>query len=697
MVHNILKRDGSTETFTSEKILDAIWAAVRNSGSGDKDDAERLTALVVSSVQDSFGEYGVPEVEAIQNLIEKTLITEDMHSVAKAFILYRKRRDDLRNLEGVMQSDTVIDNYVSTEGSENLSLDGLQNFMSREMISQYWIRKVYDDSLVKLHLDGDIFLHDLGSMGVYRANWNLLDLLQVGFRGGEEDIVSSPARHFRVALGQIASFFFALKNEAVGVQSLSHFDTLLAPFVRADGLIFTDVKQALQEFIFSISNMMGQDASQGTIHLGMDLVVPDSLREVRSVLGGVMQTETYKCFSHEMLMIQRAFCSCISEGDSRQKIFTNPVARFSIPDGFNFMSNDYKPMWEMAAKYGNAHFVNASQINKQFSMYSENEKISPIIESLQANSLHGSIGSVTLNLARLGYISTSEDDFFSRLDFLLSSAYNALTVRRKTLEDFTARGLYGHSSFYLRSVKQKFGQYWKQHASTISLLGMHESILNFLKGEGITTNKGRDFALKVMEFISERLVDFSTESGHVFSLEPCVDYVVARRLAAIDKERFGRIITGNEESLHLGHPAEYTCGSNLPESYSSDLFTAIGLQEDILNAFTTEGYFDSVTEQPLTVDQLRGSVAKVFTGSSVAAFKLSPMFYVCPVHGYLPGAHLFCSDCEDEADELEDIAEEEKQLDRAEEHVREELIEQGEEEEFSGEYSVTLEQRSVMG
>lgn len=663
MVKKIRKRDGSVVFFQDDKVENAIWKAVRAVGGDDRERAKELASLIVEKLDRIHGEHGIPEVEEVQDMVEKILIEEGHAKVAKAFILYRKSREELRNVKGLFDTIEAVEDYVGLNdwmvkenSNMDYSLQGLNNYIATKIVSNYWMRRIYPEAVRKIHEAGDIHIHDLGTLGAYCVGWDLKDLLTVGFKGVRGKVESKPAKHLRTALGQIVNFFYTLQGESAGAQAFSNFDTLLAPFVRYDNLDYPQVKQAMQEFVFNMAVPTRVGFQTPFTNITMDLRVPDYMKNEHVIVGGQPQIETYGEFQKEMEMINRAFAECMLEGDASGQVFTFPIPTYNITKDFDFDNPEYDLIWEMTAKYGIPYFSNF--VNSDMKPEDARSMCCRLrIDNTElkkrggglfgANPLTGSIGVVTINMARLGYVSTGESDFFCRLDRLMELAKESLEIKRRTIENFTKLGLYPYSKFYLRQVYQRFGEYWKNHFATIGLLGMNEAVLNFMPGEDITTEKGRFFTIKVLDFMREKLSEFQIETGSIYNLEATPGEGTTYRFARMDKKRFGRILVANEKAVQERDAKPYyTNSSQLPVNFTDDVFEALDLQDELQCKYTGGTVFHTFVGEKMTADSVKKMVKKISSNYHLPYFTISPTFSVCPVHGYLSGEHEYCPKCD---------------------------------------------------
>ena len=669
MVKKIRKRDGSVVFFQKDKISEAIWKAVRAVGGEDKERTVQLAGLVVDKLEEVYGEFGVPEVEEVQDLVEKILIEEGHAKVAKAYILYRKSHDELRNVKGLFDTIEAVEDYVGLSDwmvKENsnmgFSLQGLNNYIGTKIIANYWMRRVYPEAIRKVHEAGDLHIHDLGCLGAYCVGWDLKDLLMVGFRGVKGKVEANPPKHLVVALGQAVNFFYTLQGESAGAQAFSNFDTLLAPFIRYDNLNYKQVKKAIRGFLFNMAVPTRVGFQTPFTNITMDLEVPDYMRDEHVIIGGQPQIETYKEFKPEMDMLNRAFAECMLEGDSAGQVFTFPIPTYNITKGFDFDNPEYDLIWEMTAKYGIPYFSNF--VNSDMKPEDTRSMCCRLrIDNTQlkkrggglfgSNPLTGSIGVVTVNMARLGYVSTNEEDFMGRLDRLMELAKESLEIKRKAIENFTRVGLYPYSKFYLRQVYQRFKQYWKNHFATIGLLGLNEGIMNFIPGENITTDKGRVFALRVLDFMRDKLEEFQEETGNIYNLEATPGEGAMYRFARMDKKRFGRIIVANDDAVQKGGEPYYTNSSHLPVNFTDDVFESLDLQDELQCKYTGGTVFHTFVGERMTKESVKKMVKKISDNYHLPYFTITPTFSICPIHGYLSGEHEWCPKCDAEIKQAE--------------------------------------------
>jgi ribonucleoside-triphosphate reductase len=658
MFREIKKRDGRIVGFDSSKITSAIAKAGKATGEFGEREAKKLTLRVLTLAHE-IPLHPLPEVEEIQDIVERILLDSPFHKTAKAYILYREQHAQIRSILAKASVDLVesylqrADWKINENSNMSYSLQGLNNYISSDVTSEYWLNRIYPPEIRRAHKSGDIHIHDLSLLSVYCVGWDLGDLLRQGFKGAEGKVESAPPKHFRSALGQIVNFFYTLQGEAAGAQAISNFDTLLAPFVRYDGLNYEGVKQAVQEFVFNINIPTRVGFQTPFTNITMDLYVPSILKNVPVIQGGSERKETYSDFQPEMDMINRAFAEVMMEGDAKGRVFTFPIPTYNITADFDWDNPNLEMMWKMTGKYGIPYFSNF--VNSDMSpedarsmccrLRLDNRELLKRGGGLfGANPLTGSIGVVTLNLPRIGYLSESENDLFERLKKMVLIAMESLSIKRKVLEKFTDKNLYPYSKFYLREIHQGSGLYWRNHFSTVGIIGMNELCLNFLNTD-IASDVGRMFSLKVMNFIRDTLADMQEESGDIFNLEATPGEGTSYRLAMLDKKQFPNILCGNEDECGKGAAPFYTNSTQLPVNYSDDIFETLMLQDDLQTKYTGGTVLHIyVGERISDIETIKGLIKKIVSNFRLPYFTLTPTFSVCPSHGYLNGEQKKCSD-----------------------------------------------------
>ncbi len=650
----IRKRDGRLVPFEETKITHALRKAVRAVGGTDMEKANAIGGQVVGILDVIYKDGRVATVENVQDLVEKILIENGHAKVAKAYILYRKQHETLRKTQEFMkESIEAIDSYITQEDwrvNENAnmgySLQGLNNHLASNITSNYWHNKIYPGYIADAHREGDYHIHDLGMLSVYCCGWDLRDLLLKGFTGAFGKIQSAPAKRFRTALGQVVNFFYTLQGEAAGAQAFANFDTLLAPFIRYDGLDYPEVKQAIQEFIFNMNVPTRVGFQTPFTNITMDMVSPKNLAGEAVIIGGKLMEATYGEFQEEMDLFNRAFCEVMMEGDASGRIFSFPIPTYNITVGFDWESPRFKPIWEMTAKYGIPYFSNF--INSDMDpedarsmccrLRLDNRELRRRGGGLfGSNPLTGSIGVVTLNLPRAAYLAQGKKEvFFARLSELMGMARESLEIKRKQLERFTDDGLYPYSRFYLSGIKARSGHFWDNHFSTIGLLGMNEACLN-LVGEGIDTAAGKALAEETLNMMRDELQHYQEESGHLFNLEATPAEGTSFRLANLDRKKFPEIRAAGAESPY------YTNSTQLPVGSTDDIFEALSHQDGLQTLYTGGTVFHGFLGERLEDWQsARLLVRRIAENFRLPYFTLSPTFTICPVHGYISGEHFAC-------------------------------------------------------
>jgi len=658
---SVRKRDGRLEPFDQERITNAVWKAAKAVGGKDREQAQNISNQVIVELTNRFGEDGVPTVEEIQDLVEKILIENGHARTAKAYILYRKQHQDQRELAALLSDADMVDQYLELEdwrvrenSNMSYSLQGLNNHLSSTVVAKYWITRIYPPSIAEAHFSGDMHIHDLGVLGAYCVGWDLRDLLIGGFGGVSGKIESKPAKRFRTALGQTVNFFYTLQGEAAGAQAFSNFDTLLAPFIRADNLEQKEVNQAIQEFFFNMNVPTRVGFQTPFTNVTLDLKVPDFMKNEPALVGGTQASYTYGDLQAELDMFNSAFADVMSQGDAKSRVFTFPIPTYNITKDFDWESPIVGKVFEVTAKYGVPYFSNF--INSGMKPEDVRSMCCRLrIDNRElrkrgggffgANPLTGSIGVVTLNMPRIGYLSKDENEFFERLDNMMETAKASLEIKRKVLETFTESGLYPYSRRYLRNVKLAEGKYWKNHFSTIGLVGLNEAIINLL-GADIGSLEGLDFAIRVLTSMRDKLSDFQEETGSIYNLEATPAEGTSYRLARIDKRKYPDIRAANEKHLSPDVEPFYTNSSQLPVDYEGDLFEALEHQDKLQTLYTGGTVFHIFLGERLYSWKAASElVKKVAWNSHLPYFTLTPTFSICPSHGYVSGEHKQCPTC----------------------------------------------------
>jgi ribonucleoside-triphosphate reductase len=658
----VRKRDGRLEQFDQDRITSAVWKATKAVGGKDREQAKKVSDQVLAELKNRFGEDGVPTVEEIQDLVENMLIENGHARTAKAYILYRKQHQDQRELAALLSDADLVDQYLEIEdwrvrenSNMSYSLQGLNNYLSSTVVAKYWIIRIYPPNIADAHFSGDMHIHDLGVLGAYCVGWDLRELLMSGFGGVSGKIESKPAKHFRTALGQIVNFFYTLQGEAAGAQAFSTFDTYLAPFIRSDHLSQKEVEQGLQEFFFNMNVPTRVGFQTPFTNVTLDLTVPDFMKDEQVVMcGSTVDSLAYGDLQPELDMFNSAFAEVMSQGDSKGRVFTFPIPTYNITRDFNWDSPVCEKIFEVTAKYGVPYFSNF--INSDMKPSDVRSMCCRLrIDNRElhkrgggffgANPLTGSIGVVTLNLPRIGYLATDEDDFVARLENLMEVARDSLEIKRKVLEKFTENGLYPYSRRYLHNVKERSGLYWTNHFSTIGIVGMNEAIMN-LFGVSIASGDGTAFAQRVLSFMRNKLLKFQEDTCSIYNLEATPAEGTSYRLARIDRKKYPEIVPANRKSMTVGAEPFYTNSTQLPVDYDGDLFEALQHQDKLQTLYTGGTVFHIYLGERLHSWKAAAElIKKVAWSTHLPYFTLTPTFSICTTHGYVNGEHKECPTC----------------------------------------------------
>lgn len=654
----IRKRNNELEHFEQEKITWAIFKAATAVGGDDWNLAKRLSDQVVSRIHELYGN-STPDVEGIQDIVEKVLIKNGHAKTAKAYILYREKRRAARESNALigatiqMFSDYLDDKdwQIQENANTQKSINGMNNYIRETFTKQYWLHEIYPQEVREAHVSGDLHLHDLGFFGPYCAGWDLKQLLTMGFGGVSGKVASSPARHLRSLLGQIVNSTFTTQGETAGAQAWSSFDTYCAPFIYYDNLDYPLVKQALQEFIFNLNVPTRVGFQSPFSNLTFDIVPPRTLRDQSVIIGGKPMEKTYGEFQKEMDLFNRAFCEVMMEGDALGRVFTFPIPTINITKDFDWESEVVDRFMEITCKYGVPYFSN--YINSDLSpedALSMCCRLRLDTSELRkrggglfgSNPLTGSIGVVTLNLPRLGYICKTEEEFRGRLWRLVQIASKSLEIKRKIIEQETSRSLYPFSEHYLKDVKAHTGQYWYNHFSTIGVVGMNEACANFLDGQkDLTTEEGQAFAQRTLSYLRDLIREKQEQTGHYYNLEATPAEGTSYRLAALDKKRYPLIRTAGQDVPY------YTNSSQLPVGFTEDIFETLDLQDELQCMYTGGTVLHLyLGEQIKDTEVAKILIKKVFTKYKLPYISITPTFSICPEHGYISGEHFECPHCQ---------------------------------------------------
>ena len=655
MVKQVKKRDGSLQAYDKTKIADAIFKAAVACGGNNREEAENLATIVEGEINKSF-KSEIPTVEQLQDIVEKTLIENRHASVAKAYILYREKRASERKLNA-LTAETIdlftkyldsSDWAVKENSNMGRSVAGLNNYVRQAFTKNYWLNQIYPKEIREAHESGAIHIHDLGFFGSYCVGWDLRQILTDGYTGVPDKVSSKPPKHFRSLLGQIVNATYTTQCETAGAQAWSSFDTYCAPFIRLDNLNFNQVKQALQEFIFNMNVPTRTGFQCPFSNITLDIKCPRTLKDQPIIVGGIMQNTTYGDYQKEMDIFNTALCEVMLEGDSNGRVFSFPIPTINITKNFDWDSKVVDSIMDITCKYGIPYFAN--YVNSDLSpedAISMCCRLRLDVSELRkrggglfgSNPLTGSIGVVTINLPRIGYLAKDESEYFSLLNKYADLAKNSLEIKRKVIENQTEKGLYPYSAYYLRQVKQKTGGYWSNHFNTIGIIGMNESLLNFMDKD-ITTEEGLNFALKVMHYLREKMVEYQKETGNQYNLEATPAEGTSARLAKLDKILYPNIITAGKNAV------SYTNSTQIPVEFSDDIFKVVKLQDELQSLYTggtvLHLYLGEKVEDKQVCKEL---IKKIFSNSKMPYISITPTFSICNEHGYITGEHFTCPKC----------------------------------------------------
>ena len=669
----IIKRDGRIENFDAGEIVDAIYKGALAVYT-DRRDSELLAlarvigdkvVYEITRLQSTGGfREGIPSVEEVQDLVEIALMDFGEKKLARQYIRYRLKHEEIREQKKMLiDSEKMVDDYlekadwqVKENSNMGFSLQGLNNYIISAATKNFWLQRVYDESIAHAHNSGDLHMHDLNLLSTYCCGWSLEDFLLKGFKGAYGKVESTPPKHFDTALGQLVNAIYTLQGEAAGAQAVSSFDTYLAPLVRYDNLDYKQVKQSIQKFVFNMNVPTRVGFHTPFFNITFDVKVSGALKNQPVIIGGKPQAmSVYGDYQKEMDMINLAFCEVMMEGDARGRIFSFPIPTYNITKDFDWESPVTDKIMEMTAKYGIPYFANF--VNSDMSpddvrsmccrLRLDNRELRRRGGGLfGANPLTGSIGVVTINLPRLGYLSHTEEEFFQRLKRLMDLAKSSLETKRKIIEKNTEMGLYPYSRFYLEAVKERFDQYWMSHFSTIGICGMNECLQNFFGKEiDLTTKLGRNFALKVLDYMRDVMADYQEETGNMYNLEATPAESTGYRFARLDQEKFGQIFTAGADEKY------YTNSTQLPVGYSEDIFEALDMQEELQTKYTGGTVFHGFTGQKIEdIQTMKSLIQKVMENYEIPYFTHSPTFSICQDHGYLTGEQHSCPTCKKETE-----------------------------------------------
>lgn len=658
--------------FRPIKIVKAIEAAFKSGGEGSKEEAFKVAGKVVKEIEKRFNGTIVPEVEQVQDIIQKILLDENYEKTAQAFQLYRELHRKIRDVSSLVDSDELIEKYlanadwrVKENANMTYSLQGLNNHVASIISANFWMNKIYTREIRKAHLSGDIHIHDLALLSPYCTGWDLKELLVKGFGGVPGKVSSTPPKHLGTALGQLVNFLYTIQGEVAGAVAVANFDTYLAPFIHFDKLSYEGVKQALQEFVFNMNVPTRVGFQTPFTNVSMDLRPTKMVAEEVVIIGGKPVNAKYGDFQKEMDMFNRAFAEVMMEGDAQGQVFTFPIPTYSITKDFDYDNPNLEPVWEMTRKYGVPYFSNF--VNSDMSpddarsmccrLRLDNRELRRRGGLFSANPLTGSIGVVTINLPRIGYLAHQETTnpeaakraFFAHLGKMMDVAKDSLVIKRGEVEQWTEKGLYPYCRHYLTDIYKRNKVYWRNHFNTIGINGMNEALVN-LTGKNIADTEAKEFATEIMDYMREKLLVYQRETGEMFNLEATPAESTAYRFAKLDKVKYPEIICANEKDYREKKaPPYYTNSTHLPVNYTSDIFEALDHQDDLQTRYNggtvLHGFMGESLPDTKTVKLL---VKKIASGYRLPYFSITPTFSICPKHGYLKGAHEFCPQCDEE-------------------------------------------------
>lgn len=652
MITKIRKRDGRLVDYDISKIENAIAKAMMSLGDGQIKDVKKMAKITELYLCEKFGDK-VPSVEDVQDIVEQVLMKNGYEDVAKAYILYRREHEKIRNINATFLDyrDTVnkylklADWRVKENSTVTYSVGGLILSNSGAITANYWLSDVYDKEIEQAHKNADIHIHDLSMLTGYCAGWSLKQLIKEGLGGVPGKITSAPASHLNTLCNQMVNFLGIMQNEWAGAQAFSSFDTYLAPFVKIDNLSYREVKQAIQSFIFGVNTPSRWGTQAPFTNITLDWVVPKDMAEQNCIVGGKEVDFKYKDCIKEMAMVNKAFIELMIGGDYNGRGFQYPIPTYSITKDFDWSETENnKLLFEMATKYGTPYFSN--YINSDMEPSDVRSMCCRLRLDLRelrkksggyfgAGESTGSIGVVTINMPRIAYLSKTEEEFFDRLTKMMDISARSLKIKRETITKLLEAGLYPYTKRYLGS--------FNNHFSTIGLVGMNEACLNALWiGEDLTHKKAQEFTKKVLNFMRDKLSDYQELYGDLYNLEATPAESTSYRLAKHDKERWPDIITASENS----DVPYYTNSSHLPVSFTDDIFTALDIQDELQTLYTSGTVFHAFLGQKL--DDWKATMNLVRTIAEnyrLPYYTMSPTYSVCATHGYLNGEQFTCPHC----------------------------------------------------
>lgn len=650
----VVKRDGQQASFDMGKIMSAIQQAGIATEEYDSEESERLTGQVLKVLCHRYANQTL-EIEQIQDVVEQVLITSDHYRTARAYIVYREQHGKLRrDQKSMVDVESSMNEYldqldwrVNANANQGYSLGGLILNTAGKVTANYWLNHVYPEEVGEIHRQGDVHIHDLDMLAGYCAGWSLRTLLHEGFNGIPDKVESSPPKRFTSALGQMVNFLGALQNEWAGAQAFSSFDTYLAPYIRRENLSYDAVRQGIQEFIYNLNVPSRWGTQTPFTNLTFDWVCPDDLKEQIPVVAGEEMSFSYGDLQTEMDMINQAYIEVMIAGDAKGRVFTFPIPTYNITHDFPWESDNAKRLFEMTAKYGLPYFQNflnsdmePGQVRSmccrlQLDLRELLKRGNGLFGSAEQT---GSIGVVTVNCARLGYLyKNDETALIKQLEHLMELAKNSLEIKRKMIQRYMDGGLYPYTRRYLGTLRN--------HFSTIGVNGINEMIRNFTEDKhDISDEWGREFAERLLSQVRDKLIAFQDETGHMYNLEATPAEGTTYRFAKEDKKRFADIIQAGTQDAPY-----YTNSSQLPVGLTDDPFEALSLQDDLQKQYTGGTVLHLYMNERISSAESCGSLVKrVLERFRLPYITITPTFSICPQHGYLDGEHEFCPQCDKE-------------------------------------------------
>ena len=654
-IKSVVKRSGAVVAYDRTKIEKAIGKAIEAVEKfPDPEKASRLTDAVEEKIRLLLAgrrAHSIPAIEEIQDLVENALIENQEVEIAKAYILYRARHEAVRDAKNLMVDiNKTMDGYlgqsdwrVNENANVNFSLGGLILHNSGTITANYWLNNIYSKEVKEAHKTAAFHIHDLSMFSGYCAGWSLRQLIVEGLGGVTDKITSSPATHLSTLVNQIVNFLGIMQNEWAGAQAFSSFDTYLAPFIRADKLNEKQVRQCIQSYIYGVNTPSRWGSQAPFTNITLDWVCPDDLKNKKAIVGGKEQDYTYGDCQKEMDLINKVFIELMIEGDADGRGFAYPIPTYNITKDFDSDSENAKLLFTMTAQYGTPNFQNFvnSDLNPS-DVRSMCCRLQLDKRELRrrggglfgADEFTGSIGVVTINLPQIGYLANSENEFFTRLDYLMDLAKESLCAKRKVIQRLYDGGLFPYTRRYLKTLNN--------HFNTIGLCGMNECCLNFL-GVNIADPKGKAFAERVLQHMRERMQDYQEQTGDLFNLEATPAESTSYRLARHDKEQFPDIITSGVEDPY------YTNSSQLPVDYTADVFEALDHQESLQTKYTGGTMFHVFMGESIKDWKSCGELIKNISHNyRIPFFTISPTYSICHIHGYLSGQQFECPKCKAE-------------------------------------------------